>query len=234
MYRAKLPASALSRRLLAVTAVIAVIAGTGGIALAATASASSKVINGCYNARTGALRVLTPRSKSCGAERKISWNQTGPAGNGYSFVTTAGGINKLGTGEADGPVVTKAGTYFVNVNAGLNISAYSSASSGLCALDLQKASPSTFVYGIFSAWDYPYAGDGIDNYPESTSGMIQVSASDVGYQLTLACFDNSGVQVPISSDSWLVSPVGARAGTNVSIRSSKAGPAGFKLLPAVS
>jgi hypothetical protein len=194
------------RRLLAVAAAVVLTMGLGGIALAASATSSSPVINGCFNKKTGALRVITAASPSCGSEPKISWSKAGPPGNGYAFVTTNGRLNTFGQDEADGPVINKKGTYFVNVNAHLNIASFTAGGSGFCALDLFK--DPTFIFEIFSAWDYPGPGSNLNGeYPESTSGMV--SAPGPGYQLILACFDNSFNSVQVSSATWLSSPVSA-------------------------
>lgn len=62
-------------------AVAAVVAITGGVAYA-TIPGSNGVINGCYEKRTGILRVLDAEAgKSClSFEQAISWSQKGPAG----------------------------------------------------------------------------------------------------------------------------------------------------------
>jgi hypothetical protein len=227
---------AYPRRLLAVAGAIVLVAGLGGIALAASASSRSSVIDGCYNKTTGALRVITAHSKTCGSQAKISWNKAGPAGNGYAFTSTAGSLNVYDQSEADGQVITKKGTYFVNVNANLNISAYTAASSGFCALDLVKGStPSeTYLRDIFSAWAYSYAGSANDGvYPESTSGMV--SAPAAGYRLALFCYDSSANIVAITSATWLVSPVSATASSTAAIaRHLSTTPAGFRPKPALT
>ncbi len=233
----------LARRLLAGAGAIAVAAGLSGVALAAdasgTATKASAVIKGCFNSQTGALRVVTPHSKTCGSESKISWNEAGPAGpagNGFAFVSTAGGTNKYDGDESDGQVVTKSGTYFVNFTGTLNISAYTSGGSGFCALDLAKGTTSTkFVFGIFSQWSYPAAAANISNeYPFASSGMIHVASSHVGYQLILECFDNSFSLVPVSTATWRVSRVTSTKSATASLAGhSTLGPAGFRPKPAL-
>jgi hypothetical protein len=229
-----------ARRLLAGAGAVAIFAALSGVALAGVAtgtagSASSKVIKGCYNSKSGALRVLTSHSKSCGSEKKISWNQTGPAGNGYAFTTMSGKTSKFGEMESDGPVVTKAGTYFVNFTGTLNITPYTSGGAGFCGLDLAHGTTSTtFVFEIFSGWGYPEPAVDISNaYPFASSGMIHVSAKQTGYQLALFCFDNSFNEVPVMTGTWLVSPVSARSSTTASTRRSTLGPAGFRPRPAL-
>ena len=235
-----------ARRWLAVVGAIVITGGLSGVALAADATASgtlnakaSTVIKGCFNGRTGALRVVTASSPSCGSQRKISWNQAGPrgpVGNGYAFKKTTGTVNKYGDSESDGPIVMKAGTYFVNVSANLDISAYTSGGSGFCALDLVSSDGNTFVFDIFSAWDYPAPGSNLNNsYPFSSSGMIHVAASRIGYQFFLACFDNSFANVPVTSGTWTVSPVSATSSSTVPVapeHTSTLGPAGFRPKPA--
>jgi hypothetical protein len=179
---------------------------------------------------SGALRVLTPSPRSCGSERQISWNQ---AGNGYSFVTTTGTLNKYGDDESDGPVLAKAGSYFVNVTGKANISAYTSGGAGFCALDLVHGNTvHKFIFEIFSPWSYPAPASDIDNsYPVGSSGMIRVAPSQAGYQLMLECFDNSFNIVPMMKATWLVSPVSATAGAKVMTAHSVLGPAGFRPRP---
>jgi hypothetical protein len=231
------------RRWLAVVGAIVITGGLSGVALAADAGTlsakGSAVIKGCFNGRTGALRVVTSSSPSCGSQRKISWNQTGPrgpVGNGYAFKKTTGTVNKYGGSEADGPIVTKAATYFVNVSAALDISAYTSGGSGFCALDVVSSDGSTFVFDIFSAWDYPGPGSNLNNsYPFSSSGMVHVAASRIGYQFILACFDNSFAVVPVMSGTWTISPVSATSSSTVPVaaeHTSTIGPAGFRPKPA--
>jgi collagen triple helix repeat protein len=68
------------RMLLAATAMLA--AATGGIAVA-TIPGSDSVVNGCYEKRTGILRVIdTEAGKACITryETPINWNQKGPKG----------------------------------------------------------------------------------------------------------------------------------------------------------
>jgi hypothetical protein len=66
------------RMLLTATAMLA---GAAGVALA-TIPGTDSVINGCYEKRTGILRVLdTEAGKKClSFESPISWNQQGPKG----------------------------------------------------------------------------------------------------------------------------------------------------------
>lgn len=78
----------------AVVAVAATVASAaaGGYALAAVPN--DGVIHGCYNSKSGALRVIDS-SESCGkSEYSLSWNQEGPQG-------PAGPTGATGT---DGPV----------------------------------------------------------------------------------------------------------------------------------
>jgi hypothetical protein len=229
---------AASRRLLAGAGAIVLAGAVSGVALGAdaTTTASAKVIKGCYSASSGALRVLTSHSKSCGKEKKISWNSQGPAGNGFAFGTTGGKFNKYLGGEADGPVVSKAGTYFVNVTGTLNIAAYTSGGSGFCALDLAHGSGSViYVFEIFSTWDYPAAAIGINNaYPFASGGMVHVSASQTGDQFVFVCFDNSFQTVKPAKATWLVSPVSATTSAVASAGHSTLGPAGFRPRPARS
>jgi hypothetical protein len=231
-----------ARRWLAGAGAIVITGGLSGVALAAdavpratmNANAASAVIKGCFNRTSGSLRVLTSHSRSCGSERKISWNQKGRAGNGYAFKTTPGTINKFSLEEADGPVVKKVGTYFVNVNAQLNIAAYTRGGSGFCALDITDPTGSVFVFEIFSAWDYSGPGSNVNgSYPFASSGMVYVAAKRIGYQFVVACFDNSFTTVRVKSAVWTISPVSARSSDIVGAdHTSRIGPAGFRPKPA--
>jgi hypothetical protein len=53
--------------------------GAGGIALAVIPDAGTRVIHGCYNTTSGALRVIDPgKGQSCAAgEASLDWNQRG-------------------------------------------------------------------------------------------------------------------------------------------------------------
>ncbi len=232
-----------TRRLLAGAGAVVITASLSAVALAAdapdTAAVSSAVIKGCFNGTSGALRVLTPHSRSCGSDKPISWNQ---AGNGFAFTSTAGTDNKFGDSEADGQVVKKAGTYLVTVAAKLNIAAYTSGGAGFCALDLVHGTKMTkFVFEIFSEWGYPAPALNVNNvYPFTSSGMVKVTAKQVGFQFGLFCFDNSFSVLPIKSATWLVSPVSATQSAKVpavapatSTGHSTVGPAGFRPKPAL-
>lgn len=53
----------------------------GGAFAAGTIPGSGGVINGCYNNKTGTLRVIDPTASSCNPdETAIHWNQVGPQG----------------------------------------------------------------------------------------------------------------------------------------------------------
>jgi hypothetical protein len=75
----------------------------GGVALA-TIPSSGGVISGCYEKRTGLLRVIdTEAGKTCMSfETPISWNQQGPKGDPGS----AGLAGPAGTDGAQGPAGT--------------------------------------------------------------------------------------------------------------------------------
>jgi hypothetical protein len=225
-----------AQRLLAGVGAIAITAALSGAALAADTTpaitAASTVIKGCFNATSGALRVLTSHGKTCGSEHAISWNQ---AGNGYAFTTTKGTLNKYSLAESDGTVLTKAGTYFVNVAAKLNIATYTTGGAGFCALDLVHGTTGTkFVFEIFSPWSYPAPALNIENtYPYGSGGMIRVTAKQAGFQLGLFCLDNSFTIVPVKSATWIVSPVSASSSSKAAIGHSTVGPAGFRPKPAL-
>jgi len=58
-----------------------VVLGGAAAAVAASLAPSTTVINGCFDKKSGALRVIDPARESCAkTEAAISWNQQGPAG----------------------------------------------------------------------------------------------------------------------------------------------------------
>jgi hypothetical protein len=83
-----------------VLAATAMLAGAAGVALA-TIPGSAGVINGCYEKRTGILRVIdTEAGKTCTSfETPISWNQAGPKGD----PGPAGPAGPTGADGAPGP-----------------------------------------------------------------------------------------------------------------------------------
>lgn len=84
-------------------------------------------IKGCYDSRTGALRMLTTSSPSCArGELPISWSQTGPPGpTGATGPAgppgVANGVTRAvhGTVSWDGGTVKGTGFYVKSVNAGM-------------------------------------------------------------------------------------------------------------------
>ena len=132
-------------------------------------------------------------------------------------------------------MVTKAGTYFVNVTAQLNIASYTAGGAGFCALDLAHGTGSTtYIFEIFSAWNYPAPAAGIGNlYPFAASGMVHVTSRQASFQFVLACFDNAFTTVPVQTATWLVSPVSATRSATVGLGHSTLGPAGFRPKPAI-
>ena len=65
-----------------VIAVVALVFAMGGGAYALTSeTASVKVIHGCYQKRSGALRILHAAKKCSRSEQAIAWNQTGAQGS---------------------------------------------------------------------------------------------------------------------------------------------------------
>jgi hypothetical protein len=65
---------------LAVTAVI-VVTIAGGVTYAVAGIGGGGVINGCYKAQNGQLRLIDPATDHClPSEKSISWNQTGTQG----------------------------------------------------------------------------------------------------------------------------------------------------------
>jgi hypothetical protein len=70
------------RRAVVTGAALTVVVLGAGIAYAAIPHSGTEVINGCYEKRTGILRVIDSEAgKTClSFETPISWNQKGPAG----------------------------------------------------------------------------------------------------------------------------------------------------------
>jgi hypothetical protein len=235
MRKVTMPRLRVTRRLAVVAAAVVVAAGLGGVALAATSGSASTVIKGCYNATSGALRVLTPKSDSCGSQKKISWNEQGPAGNGYDFTSTAGTLDKYGLDEADGPKLAKAGDYLVNVSADENISGYTTGVSGICTVALAEPT-TTYIYESLPPFDYPVDASSLDNrLPTNTTVIIDVTSSEAGYQLLFACaaISSAGAITDLKPTSahWLVSPIGVTAGTASVARADVSPPRGSKLIP---
>ncbi len=65
---------------------VAAAAVVGGVGYAAIPSSGTGVVSGCYEKKTGVLRVIDAQSgKTCGSwELPISWNQQGPKGDSGS------------------------------------------------------------------------------------------------------------------------------------------------------
>lgn len=66
-------------RIAAVVAGAAVLASAGGFAVAAIPGPRG-AIGGCYQKRTGALRVVAQGKRCARGERSLAWNQQGPPG----------------------------------------------------------------------------------------------------------------------------------------------------------
>src|SRR5215472_11248383 len=84
--------------LLGAPVVIAVVAGGAGLALASIPDSNTGVITGCYQMVGGQLRVIDAQAGAkCGpAEKKLTWNHTGPQG-------PAGPAGPAGAQGAQGP-----------------------------------------------------------------------------------------------------------------------------------
>lgn len=137
---------------------------------------------------------------------------TGPAGApgaGYQF-TTASGDN--------GPTLTSAGTYLVDVSTA--VFNQTSSDIGECAvIATDSVGLST---GFNTVWQEPVDNEGTF----SLSGMIAVPSGYAPEALSLTCTDSSGGNfVTTLSTSWWVSPVATIPGSTVSesAQSAKAG-----------
>jgi hypothetical protein len=159
--------------------------------------------------------VLTKAHPKCGSEQKISWNQTGPAGGGYHFTTMSGRYNRFGEEEADGPTILRAGTYFVDVNADVRITA-AGPIEGECALDV-TISAESLDFKIFSplVWTLAFPPDD-DVYPASVSGLVTITSGDIKHPLTYGC-DSAGTPFRVDSSRWWISPVSASTASTASV-----------------
>jgi hypothetical protein len=87
-----------------VVLVLAFVAAMAGVGVAAIPSSSDGVITGCYNKTSGLLRAVDAQAgATCSSsERKLTWNQTGPAGpQGNTGATGPAGLQ--GDTGATGP-----------------------------------------------------------------------------------------------------------------------------------
>jgi hypothetical protein len=114
------------------TTFIGAVAASALLALVLAPAASAAKIYTCVNDKSGAMRLVSAKTKCRHGERKLSWNTSGPAGapgaTGAAGSPGAPGTNGVGADYASftlGPtelaasevVVTKtipAGSYFVN------------------------------------------------------------------------------------------------------------------------
>ncbi len=73
---------AREQRRLVLGAAGAVVVGAVGVSAAYASIPDQGVYTGCYNVRTGALRVVDPAKQQCNttSEKQITWNQQGPPG----------------------------------------------------------------------------------------------------------------------------------------------------------
>jgi hypothetical protein len=124
-------------------AVVALVGVLGGWAIAATTK-GSPVIRACANKRTGALRLA---AKCRHGERRITWNQKGPAGaTGATGATgSAGGAGATGATGPQGPGATTFSTSVADgveeslaVVSGVNIKA--TCSGSVVELEVETAS----------------------------------------------------------------------------------------------
>jgi hypothetical protein len=144
----------------------------GGTALASIPTSGTKVINGCRNVKTGALRVIDAQAhhKCAKGELPLNWNAQGVPGTpgkqganavkywaavGYdgSVIASSGGISV---------VHSSTGNYQVTLPAGVNAAACASVASVTNTLDM-VATPSGAMGNSLSVLvrsqeAYPYNG----------------------------------------------------------------------------
>src|SRR5947209_45056 len=85
-----------------VTLALALVVATGGGAYAIASSSRGGVIRGCFQKKTGSLRVIFGKHKCRKSEKALTWNQSGPRGlPGAKGNTGARGLQ--GTTGATGP-----------------------------------------------------------------------------------------------------------------------------------
>jgi hypothetical protein len=173
----------LSRKLIA--GIVAILAVAGGATALAAIPDGNGVIHGCYDTKTGALRVLdwptNGMSLSCAPkEGAVTWNQQGPKGDrGPSNAYWKGGVATTLTANAWTTVTTRTlppGRYVTSAKVNLKANgANVPLTSVECGLAVETPN--------FGAYDYAY-------------GAISSDASGHGLYATLALEnDNTGILV---------------------------------------
>lgn len=212
------------KRLALIAAAALAVLAAAGVAYA-TIPSSSGVYTGCVLKGVGTIRLIDPslssrnfESHCTSLEQQITWNQTGPTG-------ATGGIGATGTGATgndgatgptgpgfvfttasgpNGPTLTRAGTYLVELQAEINNGTGTSALAGECQVSEVYTD---ILDGTFSSGFVVPAGEA---GPYSFSGMVTVGGSQpVPVSLYLDCYDGSDNQVIPTPGSvrWWVSPV---------------------------
>lgn len=128
----------------------------------------------------------------------------GPAGLGYDFTTTTG---------TSGPMLTSAGTYFVDVTA--QVFNQSGTNGGTCAVSARDTGMEQTVDAFATTW----VGDNQTIGVFSETGIIVVPQTAGPVQLQTSCdaLNNGTVTVLPSARCW-VSPVPTTPGTTVSTK----------------
>lgn len=128
----------------------------------------------------------------------------GAPGPGYDF-TTASGNN--------GPTLTSAGTYFVDVST--DVANQTGSNVGTCSI----AATNTGIHpnpGPVDAFDSVWQAPSGTTVPLTITGMIVVPSGRAPATLSLICADASvGVAITPQSTRWWVSPVATAAGSTV-------------------
>jgi hypothetical protein len=111
--------------------VVALLAASGGLAVAA--SSSGPVIRACADKKTGVLRLA---SKCRRGERSISWNQVGPVGPARKAGATgsAGAAGAIGATGAQGLQGPGAISFATTLERGTGITTLATFSNGLKAV----------------------------------------------------------------------------------------------------
>jgi hypothetical protein len=174
-------------------------AGTAAGAAVAGPVGSNGVIHGCYTPAGGNgydLRLQNAGTNCPRGSTAISWNQkgrpgpAGPAGAGLTF-TTASGVN--------GPAVTTAGTYFIDVTVGPENLTPSSMSFS-CLVGVPSNPPGGGFTAEFGQTDELPAESSGDF---TVSGMATLAA---GSGLTVQCDSDTG-PVTVDAATWYVAPI---------------------------
>ena len=130
----------------------------------------------------------------------------GAPGSGFDFTTSSGNT---------GPMLTNAGTYFVDTSAAVpNQTASNSGTCSVVASDMSgEANGGGLIDGFSGAWEVASGSE----QTFSVAGMVVVPPGQTPAGLSLTCRDASGsVSITPQFTRWWVSPVATNASSTVS------------------